>query len=94
MRVGLEVPGPRGVLVQLDLGGDVTVPQNTIVSKEIEIRGSFRFHEEFRLAVDNINRRRVDLGPLLTEVLPLKDARQAFELAGDRSKAMKVQIAF
>ena len=94
LRSGLEVLGPRGVLVQLGLGGDVTVPQNIIVSKEVEIRGSFRFHEEFRLAVDNINRRRVDLGPLLTQVLPLTEARQAFELAGDRSKAMKVQIAF
>ena len=42
-----------------------------IVAKEIEIRGSFRFHEEFALAVDLINSRRVDLKPLLTEVLPL-----------------------
>ena len=65
-----------------------------IVAKEIEIRGSFRFHEEFGLAVDLINKRRVDLKPLLTEVLPLKDVEKAFQLAGDRARAMKVQIAF
>ena len=94
LRLGLEVLKPRGVLIQLGLGGDVSVPQNMIVAKEIEIRGSFRFHEEFGLAVDLINQKRVDLKPLLTEVLPLRDAEKAFQLAGDRGRAMKVQIAF
>jgi L-idonate 5-dehydrogenase len=94
VRAGLDVLQPRGVLVQLGLGGDVSIPQNMIVAKEIEMRGSFRFHAEFALAVDMINRRRVDLRPLLTGVLPLAKAEEAFTLAGDRSQAMKVQIAF
>jgi L-idonate 5-dehydrogenase len=81
-------------LIQLGLGGDISIPQNMIVSKEIEIRGSFRFHEEFALAVDLINRRRVDLKPLLTEVVPLAEAVRGFELASNRARAMKVQIAF
>jgi L-idonate 5-dehydrogenase len=93
-RAGLECLKPRGTLVQLGLGGDISIPQNLIVSKEIEVRGSFRFHEEFALAVDLINRKRVDLKPLLTDVLPLKDAVKAFDLALDRTRAMKVQIAF
>jgi L-idonate 5-dehydrogenase len=92
--LGLEVLKPRGILVQLGLGGNIAVPQNPVVSKEIEIRGSFRFHEEFALAVDLINKRRVDLKPLLTEVIPLNQAEMAFQLAGDRSRAMKIQIAF
>jgi L-idonate 5-dehydrogenase len=41
-----------------------------------------------------INKARVDLKPLLTEVVPLADAKRAFDLAGDRSRAMKVQIGF
>jgi L-idonate 5-dehydrogenase len=94
LHMGLEVLRPRSVLIQLGLGGNISVPQNMIVSKEIEIRGSFRFHDEFGLAVDMINKKRVDLKPLLTEVIPLSDAKRAFELAGDRSQAMKVQIAF
>ena len=94
LRTGLECLRPRSVLLQLGLGGDISIPQNMIVAKEIEIRGSFRFHVEFALAVDLINRKRVDLKPLLTEVLPMEDATKAFELALDRSRAMKVQIAF
>jgi L-idonate 5-dehydrogenase len=94
LRLGLDLLKPRGVLVQLGLGGDMSVPQNQIVAKEIEVRGSFRFHEEFALAVDLINRRRVDLTPLLTTVVPLAEAERGFQLASDRSQAMKVQIAF
>ena len=94
IRLGLDVLKPRGILVQLGLGGTMAVPQNLVVSKEIEIRGSFRFHAEFALAVDLINRKRVDLKPLLSNVLPLHQAEQAFQLAGDRSRAMKVQLAF
>lgn len=94
LHMGLEVLKPRSTLIQLGLGGNIALPQNLIVSKEIEIKGSFRFHEEFALAVDLINKKRVDLKPLLTEVMPLAQAREAFDLASDRSRAMKVQIAF
>jgi L-idonate 5-dehydrogenase len=94
VRSGLEVLRPRGILVQLGLGGDVSIPQNMVVAKEIEMRGTFRFHEEFGLAVDLINQRRVDLKPLLTATYGLDDAVAAFEAAGDRSRSMKVQLSF
>ncbi len=94
LRAGIEALKPRGILMQLGLGGDISIPQNLIVSKEIEIRGSFRFHEEFALAVDLINRRRVDLKPLLTGIYPLTEAVAAFEAANDRSRSMKVQLDF
>jgi L-idonate 5-dehydrogenase len=94
IRSGLDVLKPRGVLVQLGLGGDVSIPQNVVVAKEIEIRGTFRFHEEFALAVDLINRRAVDFRPLLTGCYGLDDVQTAFELAGDRNRSMKVQLSF
>lgn len=92
---GLEVLRPQGTLVQLGLGsGEMKVPMNVVTAKEIEVRGSFRFHEEFGLAVDLINRRRVDLAPLLTGSYPVEDAVAAFEAATDRSRSMKVQLVF
>lgn len=94
VRSGLEALKPRSTVVQLGLGGDVSIPQNMVVAKEIEMKGTFRFHEEFGLAVDFINQRRVDLKPLLTGTFPLEEAVAAFETAGDRSKSMKVQLAF
>ncbi|KAB1111602.1 L-idonate 5-dehydrogenase [Neorhizobium galegae] len=94
VRSGLEVLRPRSTVVQLGLGGDVSIPQNLVVAKEIEMKGTFRFHEEFGLAVDLIGKRRVDLKPLLTGIFPVENAVEAFETAGDRTRSMKVQLAF
>ena len=94
LRDGLEVMRPRGVVVQLGLGGDVSIPQNMVVAKELSIVGSFRFHAEFALAVKLINEGRVDLSPVVTHSFPMAQARQAFEMASDRRQAMKVLIDF
>ncbi len=94
LRAGLEAMRPRGTVVQLGLGGDVSIPQNLVVAKELSICGSFRFHAEFALAVRLINEGRVDLQPMVTQAFPLAQARQAFELASDRSRAMKVLLDF
>ena len=94
LRDGLEVMRPRGVVVQLGLGGDVSIPQNMVVAKELSICGSFRFHAEFALAVKLINEGRVDLSPVITHSFPMAQAREAFEMASDRKRAMKVLIDF
>ncbi len=85
---------PRGCMVALGLGGAVSLPMNVVTAKEIEIAGTFRFHEEFAQAAAHITSGRVDVRPLLSAVFPLANAVDAFELASDRSRAMKVQIAF
>ncbi len=94
LRAGLEVMRPRGVVVQLGLGGDVSIPQNLVVSRELSICGSFRFHAEFALAVKLINEGRVNMAPMVTGAFPLSRAREAFELASDRKRAMKVLLEF
>ena len=90
----LEVLRPGGVVVQLGLGGSMTLPVNTIVTKELQVRGTFRFHSEFAEAVHLMGYRMIDVKPLVTATLPFTEARQAFELASDRSKSIKVQIIF
>ncbi len=84
---------PGATIVQLGLGGDATVPLNTLVAKEIRLVGTFRFDAEFAWAVGFIAAGAIDVAPLLTEIIPLDDAVRAFDLAGDRSRAMKVQLA-
>ena len=90
----LDVIRPQGRMIQLGLGGDISLPQNVIVAKEIELCGSFRFHEEFAWAVHLIGSGRVPLKPLLTGTYALEDAVTAFEIASDRTKSMKVQLSF
>jgi L-idonate 5-dehydrogenase len=89
-----EVVRPAGIIVQIGVGGQFTLPMNVLVAKEFDLRGSFRFHEEFQWAVDLIGSGRVDLSPMITASVPIDRAVEAFELAADRSRAMKVQLAF
>ena len=85
---------PRGVIVQLGLGGEMTLPINTIVAKEFELRGAFRFHEEFAMAVELLNKGLVDVKPLISATLSYRDSARAFALAADRTQAMKVILNF
>ena len=95
IRGALATLRPRGSVVQLGLaGGDLAIPLNLVVAKELQLLGSFRFHEEFGLAAELIGSRRLDLAPLLTRTYGVDEAVAAFEAAGDRRSAMKVHLAF
>jgi L-idonate 5-dehydrogenase len=94
LAAAIEMARPRGVIVQIGLGGDLSVPMGKVVAKELELKGSFRFHEEFAWAVGCIASGAIDVGPLLTAVMPMEEADAAFKLAGDRRRSMKVQITF
>ena len=94
LRGAFDALRPRGIIVQVGLGGEMTLPMNTIVAKEFDVRGAFRFHEEFAVAVDLLNKRLVDVKPLISATLPYRDAGTAFALAADRSQAMKVLLSF
>jgi L-idonate 5-dehydrogenase len=90
----LAVVRPHGIIVQIGLGGDFTFLMNLVVAKEIDLRGSFRFHEEFHAAVQFLATQRIVVQSLLTQTVPLSDAVRGFALANDRQRAIKVQIAF
>ncbi|ATB01651.1 L-idonate 5-dehydrogenase (plasmid) [Sinorhizobium meliloti] len=91
---GIQALRPRGVIVQLGLGGDMALPMMAITAKELDLRGSFRFHEEFATAVKLMQGGLIDVKPLITHTLPLGEALKAFEIASDKGQSMKTQIAF
>lgn len=94
IRSALELVRPGGTVVQLGLGGDVTLPMNLIVAKELNLKGTFRFDTEFELAVQLMARKVIDVRPVISAQIPFTDAIAAFELATDRNRAMKVQLVF
>lgn len=94
LAAGIGAMRPRGVVMQLGLGGDMTVPMMALTAKELDLRGSFRFHEEFATGVSLMRQGLIDVSPLITHSLPLDEAPAAFALASDRSKAIKVQLTF
>jgi L-idonate 5-dehydrogenase len=90
----LEVVQPQGVVVVVGLGGDMSLPMTQVVSREIDIRGTFRCNDEYATAVAFLNGRLIDLKPIITKVMPFADAVEAFKLAGDKSRSLKVLIEF
>jgi L-idonate 5-dehydrogenase len=94
LRGAFDVLRPRGVIVQVGLGGDISLPINVIVAKEFDLRGAFRFHEEFAVAVELLNKDLIDVKPLISGVFPYRDSVAAFQAAGDRTKSMKVLVSF
>jgi L-idonate 5-dehydrogenase len=91
---GIAALRPRGVILQLGLGGDMTLPMMAITAKELELRGSFRFHAEFAVGVALMQKGLIDVRPLITHSVALDEAESAFRLASDRTQAMKAQIVF
>ncbi|WP_165225228.1 L-idonate 5-dehydrogenase [Affinirhizobium pseudoryzae] len=85
---------PRGTIVQVGVTGDMTIALNALVAKEIVWRGSQRFHDEFAKAVHLISTRGIDVRPIISHTFPLERAVDAFEQAGDRTAACKVQLTF
>jgi L-idonate 5-dehydrogenase len=94
--LGAAIPAmrPGGTIVQLGLGGDMTLPVQAMTAKELSLRGSFRFHHEFPKTVQFMERKRIDVRPLITHTFPIHEAVRAFETAGDRTASLKVQLVF
>jgi len=91
---GIAALRPGAVIVQLGLGGDMQIPVQALTQKELQLRGSFRFHEEFAIGVELMRKGLIDVKPLITHTVSLPDAEEGFRLATDRSRTMKAQIAF
>ncbi|MEM9795491.1 MAG: L-idonate 5-dehydrogenase [Pseudomonadota bacterium] len=94
LRAGVDALRPGGTILQLGLGGDMTLPLQAITAKELALKGSFRFHGEFATAVSLMRKGLIDVDPLLSATMPPEDHAAAFALAADRSRALKVQFAF
>ena len=85
---------PRGRIVQVGVTGELKVPLNILVSKEVEWVGSQRFNQEYGMAIDLLSLGSIDVKPIVTDVFQMAAAHEALGRATDRSRAVKVQIAF
>jgi L-idonate 5-dehydrogenase len=91
-----EVVRAGGVIVQVGMlpPGEVPVPANRLMAREIDYVGAFRFHAEYRRAVGLLASGRIDVVPILTHDLPLSRGSEAFEIAADRTRSIKVHVHF
>jgi L-idonate 5-dehydrogenase len=90
----IETVKRGGVVVQVGtLPHDgMHVMANMIMSRELDLRGSFRFGNVFEIAVNAIAHRQVDVRPVISASHPLKDAAKAIQLATDKTQSMKIHL--
>jgi len=85
---------PRGTIVAVGVSSGEHIPLNALVGKEINLRGTHRFHAEFPIAAQMISNRRVDVRPIISSSVPMARIRDAFDIVRDRSSQMKVLLDF
>ena len=95
IQTAIEVTKPGGTIVQVGMTPDtVTLAINPLITKEITLKGTFRFDAEFERAVQLIASREIDVSPVLSGSYPYNDALNAFAAAMDRDRAIKVMLDF
>jgi L-idonate 5-dehydrogenase len=85
--------GGTVVLLGLLPPGEVPFLGNVAVTRELDVRGAFRFSTEFDEAIALLSAG-LQVAPIITGVHPVSQAIAAFDLAGDRRHSSKVLIDF
>jgi L-idonate 5-dehydrogenase len=90
----LAVTAPGGTIVQVGVlpRGDSPAPLNRLMAKELRMVGTFRFDREYAAAVEALVRGRIDVAPMLTHDFAFAEISEAFAIAADRRRAMKVTL--
>jgi threonine dehydrogenase-like Zn-dependent dehydrogenase len=86
----LKMLAPGGILVVVGAGPDPGLDSATILFKEITVRGSYIYTDEFDRAIKLLATQQLTVADLTTVVAPLPDALAAFDAlrAGDIMKAL------
>lgn len=86
----LKLLAPGGILVVVGAGPDPGLDSATILLKEITVRGSYIYTDEFDRAVHLLATQQVAVADLTTVISPLRDALTAFDAlrAGQIMKAL------
>jgi threonine dehydrogenase-like Zn-dependent dehydrogenase len=86
----LKLLAPGGILVVVGAGPDPALDSATILLKEITVRGSYIYTDEFDHAIQLLATQQIAVADLTTVISPLPDALSAFEAlrAGQIMKAL------
>jgi 2-desacetyl-2-hydroxyethyl bacteriochlorophyllide A dehydrogenase len=86
----LKLLAPGGILVVVGAGPEPALDSATILLKEITVRGSYIYNDEFDRAIELLATQQITVADLTTVISPLPDALAAFDAlrAGEIMKAL------
>ncbi|MGK3955691.1 L-idonate 5-dehydrogenase, partial [Arthrobacter sp. R4] len=80
--VGLLPTGPQPVLISL------------AITRELDLKGSFRFNDEIDNVITALTDGTLHINPVITHTYPLNQALEAFETARNSAESGKVLLSF
>jgi L-idonate 5-dehydrogenase len=94
LKQAFEVVRRGGTIVQIGVysAPEISLPVNQLLVRELQFVGSFRYGNVWEEAIRLVASGRVNLQPLISRVLPLKQAAEALALACAKTGVVKVQI--
>ncbi|XP_064594476.1 sorbitol dehydrogenase-like [Liolophura sinensis] len=81
IQLGVAATKPGGILVLVGHCHSASVPASDFISRELEMRATFRYVNTWKTAVDMVSSGKVDVKPLVTHHFPLEKTLDAFEAA-------------
>lgn len=94
-RQAFNVVGKGGtvVLIGAPAEDEFSIRASDVLSKELTIKGLFRYVNTYPTAIKLVSSRRIKLKPLITHIFPLEEIRKGFKVASEKSdNAIKVVI--
>jgi D-xylulose reductase len=81
IQAGIFLAKVGGTFVQVGMGSEnVTIPITTVLTKQLQVRGSFRYGAGvYPLAIDLVSRGLIDLKTLITHRFTFDEAEKAFQ---------------
>lgn len=93
LRMGLDKAKRGGTIVQVGtLPDEVNLPLNKIMTKELQVLGSFRFANVFGLIIDLVKGGRLQVQHLISRVVPFDQLPEAFSALERGEDLIKVQV--
>ncbi|OCL24238.1 L-idonate 5-dehydrogenase [Gilliamella sp. wkB72] len=86
---------PNGIIVQVGMGASpIQYPVAQMLAKEIIWKGSFRFIDEFAVAVKWLEKGIINPKPLISSEFNYQEIEEALLTASDKSRSSKVIVTF
>ncbi|ENN79689.1 hypothetical protein YQE_03869, partial [Dendroctonus ponderosae] len=82
VRIALKVTKSKGIVVLIGMGQlEQTLPLSSAIIREVDIRGVFRYSNDYPIAIDMVASGKISVKPLITHHFKIEETVKAFEVA-------------